>query len=275
MFKPALFNKTMIKRLLLFTIVAYLLVVASFALAQENKDASSSPTINEDKVKSLKEKLATKVAELRQSQTRGFYGEIAALSKTGFTLVTKNGEVKIRLSDDVAILKLGDKKTEGAVKDLKNTGMAATIGLFDEDANQQTATAIYLESIPKYVSGEISEVNKSKAIITLKNNKGDQLVVDYEKTTKTSEYDPTKQTVVKSGLSRFVVGDYIEVWGNVSEDDNQKLSAVKILRVPKEALSTTTLSASPTASPKVSPKATPKSSPKVSPQPTPEATPEP
>ena len=78
---------------LLLGIVAASLVATSLVLAQgpssspapAKSTTPSSIPIDEEKVKALKEKLATKVAELRENQTRGFFGEIAALSKTSFT----------------------------------------------------------------------------------------------------------------------------------------------------------------------------------------------
>ena len=231
------------------------------------------------KVKQLKEKLATKVAELRENQTRGWNGEIAALSKTSFTLVTSSGEIKVRFDDDTLVYKLGSKKTEASSKDLKNAQTVSVLGLYESEVKQQTAKVILLQTLPKFYTGKVTQVDKTQGTLTITTDKNVQIILDYEKTTTATEYDLGEKKLKKSGLSRIATNDTIQAWGYLNEDDVQKVRAVKIIRLPKELTTsetevkgTTTASAvpvesSPSATPKAkaSPKATPKASPKSSP----------
>ena len=247
-------KRTFVKQIFLFTLVAGFLLVATLALAQETSPAnpaSPSATIDTDKVKALKDKLATKIAELRENQTRGFFGEISNIAKTSFTLVTNLGEVKVRFSEDSLIFELGDKRTEAETKDLKNTLSAAVLGLFDADASQLTAKVIFLQSHAKHFSGTLTDVDKVNGVISVKGTKDEILNFDYEKTTKAGEYQPdAKEVVAKSGLSRFKINDYVDIWALPSEDDQQKYKIVKILRISKDVLNPSTEEASPSATPK-------------------------
>lgn len=263
---------TMIKRLLLFAIVAYFLVISSFALAQETAEsATPASTIDADKVQALKEKLATKVAELRENQTRGFYGEIASLSKTSFTLVTENQEVKVRYSEDALMFKLDGTKKAAKTADLKNSLSVAVLGLFDPEDSVITAKFILIQSHPVLISGEVTTIDKTASVVTLKTPGGKTVTFDYEKTTSSSEYRVADKKTVKSGLSRFYPGDRLYAWVlKTSEDDGAiKMSATRILRIPQAVLNPTAAEVSPSSAPSASPKVNPKSTPRASPSPTP------
>lgn len=280
-------TKLMTKRLLLFLTTAGFLVLTTWALAQEGEKTTSplpddktatTSAVDEEKIKSLKEKLATKVAQLRENQTRGFFGELASLSKTGFTLVTRDGEIKVRYGEDTAIYKLGTKTITAKSADLKNMLSASVIGLYDKEDGIHEAKIILIQTYPSYVEGEIVTVDKEEGSITLKTKKDETVQIDYEKTTKAQEYNKNEEKLAKSGLSRISSGDRIHVWATTSEEDNQKLTAERILRLPKElftkdsgeslgASASPPASASPSATSKTSPKVSPKTSPPPSPTP--------
>ncbi len=251
--------------------ILVLLLVIPISWANEiDSTPSATPQIDEEKIKALKEKLATKVAEIRETQTRGYFGEIAGLSKTSFTLVTTKGEVKVRFSEDTKLVKLDGKKVEIEAKDLANALSATLLGLFDPETDQLNAKVILLQSQPKHLYGEITAIDKEDTILTLRRNEGDPVELVYEKTTSSQEYDPNKKSLSKSGFSRIAVGDRLETWVKPSEDDTQKMSLMRVLRLPKALFEST---AEPGSSPKVSasPSATLKVSPKSSPKPTPQA----
>lgn len=259
-------------------------LLAATTLAQEKTATkSASPTtqdatasaVSDEKVKNLKEKLATTVAQLRENQTRGFFGEISALSKTSFTLSIASSEVKVRYNEDTLVFKLGDKRIESSSSDLKNGMTVSVLGLFEADSSIHTAKVILIDTIPSRFFGEATLVDKTNANFTLKNSKGKETSYDYEKTTKAIEYQLSDKKLVKSGLSRIAVGDRVEVWGNPSEEDQQKIKVLRLVRIPKELFDEGTTSASPspllkpdesTPAPtsKPSPKTTPKASPKPS-----------
>ena len=254
-------NKLLIK-IFLFFVLSIFLVITSISLAQEKNATNSttqSATIDEEKVKALKEKLATKVAEMRDSQTRGFSGEIAQLNKTSFTMVTLTSEVKIKYSDDVLIFKKsGSQQIEGKITDLKNTNIVSVLGIYDKEINQATAKVIFLESAANFYTGKIVIVDANNGVITIKSATNKDNDIEYEKNTIAQEYKNTDNTVIKSGLSRLKPGDRIYVWGSLSEEDNQKISALKILRLPADLFNQTEVSS---ASPEATVSASPKSSP--------------
>jgi len=264
-----------LRRFVILAATISFLTIASWSLAQESEDAKSSPAassmVDEKKIQDLKEKLATKVAEIRENQKRGFFGEIAALTKTSFTLAIDSGEVKIRFDEDTKIYKLGKARTEGAASDLKNSLTATVLGLYDEENKQQNAKVILLQSGQLHFSGGVTEINRTAGNFIIKRRDGKTQVIEYEKTTSADEYTETQKTA-KSGLSRLNKDDWVEVWGTPYEDDTTKIEAIRIFRIPQELLGTSATQASPSASedeetessPK--PSTTSKASPKASPE---------
>lgn len=239
---PAQFKYQMFKKFLLFGVLLMSVIVTTYVLAQEDNSQESttaatiSPVDNE-KIKALKEKLATKVAELRENQTRGFYGEIASLNKTSFTLATTSGEIKVRISEDTLVFKfVKGKKTPAKITDLKNNLSASVLGIYESDLNQLTAKIIFLETLPKFLSGKVAEIDKNKAVITITRKNGDKTSLDYEKSTLSFEYKASDESIAKSGLSRLSESDLLYVWGLPSEDDIQKFQLIRLLRIPKSVV---------------------------------------
>ncbi|RJR15230.1 hypothetical protein C4579_02890 [Candidatus Microgenomates bacterium] len=257
------------KQIILLTsifIIGFLFVGISRAQEdQEEASPSTKATTNDEKVQLLKDKLATKVAELRESQKRGFFGTIAALTKTSFTLVTPDEtEIKVKFDEDTLIYKPGTNSTvEGTVADLKNTETVAVLGLFDEENKSHSAKVILLQEDIRFVSGTVSEIDTKAATLTLKTNDDESMLIEYERTTNAQEFDPEEKDLVKSGLSRFEIGDRAQVWGTPDENDVSNLAASRILRMPQELFVTEDVAGTSTES---SPSATPKSSPKASPK---------
>lgn len=249
--------------------------VTSSVLAQEPTPETSSAPVNQEKVQELKEKLATKVAELRESQKRGFYGTVEALSKTSFTLVTANSEVRVKLSEDTIIKDAASKDIQ--VTDLKNTQTVSVLGLYDEETLQ--AKVILVKTTPVVTSGTVESIDQKDATITVKNSAGDLIIYDYEKTTSADEYSLEDKKIAKSGLSRIDEGDRLIVWGTESDDEQNRYTAVKILRLPailytnSSDIKGETVESSASASPKTSASSSPSARPRTSPSPTPRTSP--
>src|SRR3989344_895185 len=262
-----------VKKFFLLCIILGFLALGVSVLAQENatedKPATGS-SVNDDKVQELKDKLATKVAELRQKQKRGFYCTVAALSKSAFTLAIKDDETRVKLSDDTQFFSLGKQKQEKSLKDLKNTLSVSVLGHYDEGEDQFYAKVILIQTLPDQYYGQLIKTDKTHATITLK-TKNEELTFDYERATLASEYNFKDDKIQKSGLSRLKEGDWLHVWALSNDDDDGVLPLVKILRLPMDtfAVSSTMPEASAKASSKTSPSATPKTSPKSSSKTTP------
>ncbi len=279
-------RKNLIRHIFFILFICLFLFIASGSVAEEDSTKSAknvSPTpVNNEKVQELKEKLATKVAEIRENQKRGFYGEISSLAKTTFTLATTNGEIRVRFDTNTQVFDIsGSKKSEKTTTDLKNTQTASVLGLYEPDDKTVTAKVLLLHALPRYIQGTISALDKAGANVSLKTDKGETLTVDYERTTKADELS-TSGKLAKSGFSRLAIGDKLLAWATPAADDVNNFSFQRLFRIPENVLGTANkkseepgnLEASPSSTPKNSPRATPKTSPRQQPKSTSQPTPE-
>ena len=62
--------------------------------------ADATQAANQKQINDLKDRLATKVAELRQLQRKAIFGTVKAVSASTATIETKTKDVKIELTDD-------------------------------------------------------------------------------------------------------------------------------------------------------------------------------
>ncbi len=218
--------------------------------------ASASPKEIIDKLKQieqLKEKIATKVAQIRESEKGAYGGEITAIEKNSLTIKTAQGEKKITTSEDTIIYDLtATAKKETTADKLKKGQLVSVFGYFNEDKSIFSAKYVLLQKNFIFVSGKISEIDKNNFTITVKSKKNDY-VIDFEKFTSTFLYDKEKKTLIKGGFSKLQTGNIIHLIAITSKDkENVRLQANRAYVIP--LLATASANISPSLSPTLQPK---------------------
>jgi hypothetical protein len=242
--------------------------------AKPTQEATSSSIISKLKqIETLKEKIATKVAELREKDTSGILGTIKKID-SGTMIVTSQGvDKKVTYSDDTVYYQLKDgDRTDAKNTILKEGALIGIVGIYNSDKSSLAAKTVYTEDINYNVYGKVSDIDRDSYTITVKTKDGSQ-VVDIETTTKVFIYSENKK-VEKSGFSKLKVGDPVHVFSTFKQKESGKIRGDKIYALPFLNAEPTAIptskaddkSASPTAV-KVSPtstKITPTVTPKVS-----------
>lgn len=227
--------------------------------------ATSTPSSNLD---DLKERLATKVAELRTTEKRAMFGSVKSITLTTLVLETKTKDVKIELPDEVSVYQyLKGKRTKLAIDDVTKGDIVTVYGDYDTtlDLLKGTYVLIQKESLLR-LSGIVGGIDRSDYSLTLKTDSGQSYTIDIETTTKITRWDKTNK-FAKSGFSKMAIGETIHVVGSAVPKKENRVSAAKILNlgspVGEPALT-------PTPTPEEStPSATAKTTPKTTPKPTP------
>lgn len=195
---------------------------------------SPSPTSAEiiDKLKKieiLKEKIATKVAEIREKEKGAIGGTIKKVSTSTITIATAKGDQTISFLDDVTYysLKEGTKK-ETSAKMIKEQEFITVFGYYDQEKTTLAAKYIYFESPSLHIYGKIVDIDKTNYTITLKEKQG-ETVVDVEKYTQTSLFDRKKKNFATSGFSKMKIGNIAHILALPNpETENRRVSAKKI-----------------------------------------------
>lgn len=232
--------------------------------------ATSTPTAKMKQIEDLKERLATKVAELRQSQRRALFGTVTSISLTTVTIETQTKNVKIELTDDMKVIQvIRGKRTELTTDALDKGDTVVVFGDYDATIDILKGKIIFIQgSLPVRISGTVTAIDKGEFTLTVETAEGQTYTVDIEKDTRTEGWDRTKG-LSKSGFSKIALGDTVHILGTPVPKKDNRLSAQRIFNLGN--LSGVTPTPSPTLSEEATTSATPTTTPKTTPKPTPKS----
>lgn len=258
--------------------VAFTIIRPVFA-APATPSSIPKTSTTAQKIEDLKDRLATKVAELRQTSRRAIFGTVKSTSITSFVVETKTKDVKIELTDDINVIQnLKGKRTTLTTEDIAKDDVMSVFGEYDATLDLLKASVVFIQSaIPERISGTVTARNDKEFTLTITSPQGQTYTIDIEKATKTLTWDREKKEIVKSGFSKITVGATVHVVGSPVPKQERRLSADRILdlgnlAVPAEqaiqATSTPTeKEASPSATPTKKSTPTPTKKPTATPTP--------
>lgn len=207
----------------------------------------ASPTISaEDKeINSLKEKIATKVAELREKNNIAVSGEIQKISKNSIFIKTKNEkEYEVKIDDTLTkyFQIIGLQKKEIKLSDLEKGDYIIATGVI----NDKTVTANFVYTDEQYLvmSGKIAEVNKDSYYLKVATSEKDDITLDIETLTKMMLLNIKTIELERAGFSKLKEGDTIHFVVKITNSLRQladggdtqvnRYSAQKLLIIPQE-----------------------------------------
>ncbi len=214
-----------------------------------------------NKLEELKDRLATVVAELRQTQRRAISGTIKSTSLTTAIIETETKDLKIELIDELSVFQVvSGKRTTLTVDDLTTGDFVTVFGEYDTTLDLLKAKVIFIQApLPTLLSGTVTAVDAKAFTMTLETKDGPTYIVDIEKTTTTRAWIGAEK-IEKSGFSRVAVGNTIHVAGTANAKEENRVSAIRILDLGNltGATPTPTTQATSSAVPRATPSATTK-----------------
>ena len=222
------------------------LCIVSRVVAQTPASPSATPEDNSRQVEELKERLATKVAELKNFQQRAIFGTVRDISVATFTVETATKQIKIELTDDLKVVQyVRGKRTQLTEEDIDTGDMVAVFGDYDESLDLLRAKVLFIQgTLPTIISGTVREINRADFTLTLKTRDGQDYIVDIETSTK-SDLWIKGEGVSKGGFSKIRVGETLHVVGSDYNEKEHRMSADRILDLGSLASPTATVQPSP------------------------------
>lgn len=197
-----------------------------------SSSAKTMPTATESaQLNELKERLATKVAQLRTVVRKAVYGTIKAVSITQATIETKTKDIKIELTDDVRVAQIrSGKRTALTVEDLEARDAITVFGTYDETLDLLKAQAIFIEPSAAMVraAGTVADIDREEFTLTINTKEGRTITVDIERTTKTTTWSK-EGGLAKGGFSKIAVGDTVHVVGTSAPKSENRITAARVL----------------------------------------------
>jgi len=230
------------KTLLSFLLVILIGFVTSNVVLGQLKTATSSSiisptaTIEEKDIQNLKEKIATKVAELRERNNKAVSGFVTSTSDSTIKIKDEN-DVEYQIKLDDALTKYyqitGTQAKEIKSSDIKKGSFIITTGV--ENDKVITANTIYVDEMFLVKSGKITEVDKSNFALKVISSDKDNYTLEIETTTKQQMVNVKTLGAETAGFSKIKEGDTIHfVVKKTGNEKDNTYTAVKILVIPQE-----------------------------------------
>lgn len=185
-----------------------------------------------DQINNLKEKVASKVAELKLVEKRGMIGIVTEVSgnKISLTDIQNN----YRFADVDELTKFTSSSTKGSfgISDITKGMELSVVGLYNKQSKRILARFVEVVTVPSYISGAISDIDKVNYTVTVISENNVQTKLDIENVTKTYTYTKADETV-KSGFSKMQVGDRIYSTGYPVKDSKDRVTATRVITFPE------------------------------------------
>lgn len=187
-----------------------------------------------DEINNLREKVASKVAELNLVEKRGIIitvNDVSGNKITGNDLMNNIRNVDV---DELTKFSSPSAKSFG-ISDINKGSKLSVIGLYNKQSKRILARFIKTVNTPIFISGVITEVDKANFTLTVLDEKNTSTIVDIETVTKTSIYTQEDGTV-KYGFSKLESGDRVYLVGFSDAKEKNRITATRVLVLPELAI---------------------------------------
>lgn len=247
------------KILLYISIFSLFSCIAPIAFAVSPTPSKSIPsqavtTQIEEQINNLKDKIASRVAQLNLVQKKGIVGTVTDTSETQITLKDAAGNIHFIDVDELTKFSSSSNKNFG-MSDITKNSTLGVLGLYNKDSRRILARFITVLILPQYIRGAIAGVDKTNFTITVVKNDATQITIEVEDITKMTSYTSSAGST-KSGFSKIQTGERVYVVGYKDTQNLKQLIASRIILFPSLPINPaigTLLPATPTNTPIPSP----------------------
>lgn len=182
-------------------------------------------------IQNLKDKIATKVAEISASSRQVVAGIIESKSEGGFVVNQGSKTVKVTVDAEVTSYEnLINSKTSITLKSLEKNDYVVLEGVMLND--EFSTEKVYLQNQYEFLTGQIIGVEKKDYTIEIVTTDQETIVVDIEKSTIQNSIDPKSLKIVTAGFADYKTGSKIQFVVLSRGTEKGKASGVRMLIIP-------------------------------------------
>ncbi len=220
------------KKIIIFTIAFFLLFQTSNSFAQKTtKTSTPTPIDLSDQIDDLKNKIASKVAQLNLVEKRGLYGAVTDASDTQITLKTVTGATRFVDVDELTKFS-SDSNDSFGISDVEKGMSLGVIGLYNKQSQRLQARIVEEEDqLPNFFYGAVYSVDSENFTLTIAKENGARNVIDVESISKTNSF--VDGELVKSGFSKIKETTPIIVIGFPQKENKNVTLASRIFLFPE------------------------------------------
>lgn len=222
------------KKIIILALLFLCFQIASEAYAATYNSASTSaaPSGIIQEINNLKDRIASKVAQLNLVEKRGIIGTVTDIGGTQLTLSDKDANIRYIDVDELTKFSSPSAKGSFGISDITKGTTIGVLGRYNKDSRRTLARFIDVLILPQVISGEVMTVDADNYLIKVITSDKTQWKIDFETTTKT--YVNTKADgTIKSGFSKIKQNERVVVVGFIDQTDTSKIIASRIIRLPE------------------------------------------
>lgn len=221
---------------LISVVIFYLSFSSTFLYAQTPSPTEKpQPSVSADPeniniLNDLKDKIASRVAQLNLVQKKGAIGIIQAVSGTQITITDTTGNNAIIDVDELTKFSSPSAKTSFGLSDLTKGTTVDILGLYNKQSKHILARFIDVSAQPKYIFGEVASINSDEFLISVISVDSTITQVSIETVTKISQY--SNGNLQKSGFSKLQVEKQVIIIGYPDKNNPRNIIASRLLYFP-------------------------------------------
>lgn len=216
----------------LLTLFSISLIIKHAAVAQTTSPTNANI---QQQITDLKNKIASRVAELNLVEKRGIAGAVKDHSDTQITITDLNGNTRIVDVDELTNFNSSSKSF--GISDLKSGQIISVLGLYNKQSKRILAREIEVISpFPQIIFGGVGLVDSDNFEITVVKENGVKVVVEVEDLTKSFSF--SNDTLVRFGFSKLGPSQTIIVVGRPDKQNTDKILAERIIVLPDVDITT-------------------------------------
>lgn len=204
----------------------------SISLAQTTtpEDKKPTPTSKFDsKIDILKNKVASKVAELNLVEKRGFIGTVESTGKNTITLTDLNGNTRIIDTDELTKFS-SETNDDFDLSNIKKGSKIGVAGLYNKESRRLLARFVNEISIPLFLQGVLSEKDEKNFTVKITTEENKTYIVDVENITKIFEFNDGN--LESTGFSDMEDMQNALIIGYPDKNEDGRVTASKIVVFP-------------------------------------------
>lgn len=220
---------------------------------QVSPTEESTTNLLNKQINDLKDKIASRVAELKLVDKRGIIGIVTEVKDTQIILRDPQQKTRIIDIDELTKFSSSSAKTAFGISDIAKGETVSVIGLYNKQTRRILGRFVQTATMPVFISGVITDIDEDSFTVSVVDANNTTTIVDIEKITKTNTFTKEDE-ITRSGFSKLIAGDRVVVTGYPQKNVKNRITGLRILQLPEAprdpnitGAPTRTLSPSPTS----------------------------
>lgn len=193
-------------------------------------EPNKSDAINQQ-INDLKNRIASRVAQLKLVEKRGIIGRVTDVSDTQITISDLKSNIRYIDVDELTRFSSPDVQGAFGISDLTKGTNIGVIGLYNKESRRTLARFVNVINLPKIIHGSIVNVNSENYTIKVSTGGDKEITFDVETTTKTLSYSKDGP-LIRSGFSKIKENQRVIIVSKTDSNNDDKAPSSRIILLP-------------------------------------------